>query len=264
MINPTKLLSPLFALALIAVPALVSAQEESREYPLNGFDRIELRGSSELEIIQGDTFEVVATGDPEVLAKVVAEVNGGTLELSVEDRKRRFMGMVTVSDNQSVDFRVTLPKLEALSVTGSGDARAELIESESLELRVQGSGGLFIKKVAAQSLDAAIVGSGDLELGTVLSVNTSASIRGSGDLKYESLAGESLRAAIMGSGDMVIGGRIGTLNVSVMGSGDFVGRALRSDRAEGSVMGSGDVVLLRPTNGDSFNVMGSGDIAFLD
>lgn len=251
-------------LVLCALGTSALAQEKIEQaFELSGFTRIDLQGSSSLEIVQGDSFSVVATGAPEAVALARAEVKGDTLKLWVEPNHKRFFGVVTVSDGQSVDYRVSLPEVEAVEVTGSGEANAETLESENLVLKVTGSGDLTVKKVAAESLIAAVTGSGDLALGTVLSVRSEASIRGSGDLVFDSFAGEDLETDIKGSGDMVINGRVGTVRVNIMGSGDFLGRNLQADRAEGAVMGSGDIVLRRPGS-DSFSVMGSGDIALVD
>lgn len=257
---------PAMLLLLVAVTACAIARADdskSKQFEVSGFTRIELKGSSELEVVQGDTFAVEAEGPAEAVASAGAEVHGDTLELWVGNKREHFFGLVTISGDQSVRFRVTLPEVREILVTGSGEARAETLESESLELRVTGSGELEVDKVAAESLLASITGSGDLILGTVLAVDGEATIKGSGDLRLDSYAGESLKASIKGSGDMIIGGRVAELEISLMGSGDFVGRKLQADDAGGSVMGSGDIVIRRPAR-DSFSVMGSGEIALLD
>ncbi|MBB3060773.1 GIN domain-containing protein [Microbulbifer rhizosphaerae] len=266
MITKSYLAAPLAALLLLAATLAggIRAEEApSRQFPLSGFTRVVLEGSSSLELVQGDGFEVIATGSEEAMPHVKAELRGESLELSVEPERKFFFGVISVSDESSVRFRVTLPVVDAVVVTGSGEVRADTLESENLELRVTGSGTLKVNKVAAESLSASLTGSGDLLLGTVLAVRGETSIRGSGDMRLDSFAGETLAAKITGSGDMVVGGRVGELDISLMGSGDFVGRGLQAKSAGGSIMGSGDVVLRRPGR-DSFSVMGSGDVALVE
>ncbi|WP_250463991.1 GIN domain-containing protein [Microbulbifer litoralis] len=253
-------------LLLVAIAASAAAHADGdrrRQFDASGFTRIELKGSSQLEVVQSDSFTVEAEGGAEAVASAGAEVHGDTLELWVGNRREHFFGLVTISGDQSVRFRVTLPEVEEILVTGSGEVRADTLESEALALRVTGSGELQVDKVAAESLLASITGSGDLLLGTVLAVNGEASIKGSGDMRLESYAGESLKAEIKGSGDMTVGGRVASLEIGLMGSGDFIGRKLHADNAGGSVMGSGDIVLRRPVK-ESFSVMGSGEIALVD
>ncbi|MFC6635385.1 GIN domain-containing protein [Microbulbifer taiwanensis] len=258
--------APLAALLLVVASFSAASRAEeasSKRFEVSGFTRIALKGSSHVQVIQGDSFEVVASGAEEIMPYAKAELHGDTLELSVEDYKNSWFGVITVSLDREVNYRVTLPKIEALKVTGSGEARADTLESESLELRVTGSGEIRVDKVAAESLVTTVTGSGDLLVGTALAVSGQASITGSGDLRLDNFAGESLGVDIKGSGDMVVGGRVADLQIHLMGSGDFVGRNLKADSAGGSVMGSGDIVIRRPGR-DSFSVMGSGDIALVD
>ena len=251
------------ALALSLVASAVHAQQGSRTYPLEGFTAISLKGSSNLKVEQGSVFSVTAHGEEADLVHAKAEVKGDTLTLSVEPDRKSLFGVVTVSSEPEVNFHVTLPTISALRVTGSGDATADTLESEKLDLRVTGSGLIRVEKVAAESLTTGVTGSGDLLLGTVLAVQGSAGITGSGDIRMDNFIGEDFSAQIKGSGDMAIGGKVANLNVTVMGSGDFMGRSLSATSAGGSVMGSGDIVLKRPAH-DSFSVMGSGDVALIE
>ncbi|MCK7597467.1 DUF2807 domain-containing protein [Microbulbifer sp. CAU 1566] len=255
--------SLLLALALGA--GVAHAQDASRSFALDGFTAIALKGGADLKVVQGATFSVTAHGVEKDLTHAKAEVDAdsGTLELSVEANSKSLLGVVTVSTEPDVEFRVTLPVVSAIRVTGSGDAHADTLESEKLDLRVTGSGLIRVEKVAAESLSTGVTGSGDIFLATVLAVNGAANITGSGDIKMENFIGEDFSAQIKGSGDMAIGGKVANLNVTVMGSGDFMGRTLSATKAGGAVMGSGDIVLKRPAS-ESFSVMGSGDVALVD
>ncbi|WP_299593418.1 DUF2807 domain-containing protein [uncultured Microbulbifer sp.] len=256
-------MSSALVFALFLTAGAAHAQQGSRSFPLEGFTAIALKGSSNLKVVQGAEFSVTARGEEEDLVHAKAEVNGDTLELSVEPESKSLFGVVTVSSEPEVNFRVTLPVIDGIRVTGSGDATADTLESENLDLRVTGSGLIRVEKVAAESLSTGVTGSGDLILGTVLAVHGSAGITGSGDVRMDNFIGEDFSGQIKGSGDMAIGGKVANLNVTVMGSGDFMGRSLSATNAGGSVMGSGDIVLKRPAN-ESFSVMGSGDVALVD
>ncbi|MFD1217903.1 GIN domain-containing protein [Microbulbifer celer] len=253
----------LFALAFALLATTASADSASKSFPLNGFSAIELKGGSNLEVAQGDHFAVVVRGERDALQYAKAEVRGDTLELSVDMDSKSLFGVITVSSEPELDFQVTLPTIHSLEVTGSGDARSAMLESEALELRVTGSGLIRLEKVAAESLNTSVTGSGDLILGTVLAVRSSAGITGSGDLRLDKFAGEQLDVRIKGSGDMQVGGKVSNLSVNIMGSGDFVGSSLSAKNASGRIMGSGDIVLRRPVN-QSFSVMGSGDVALVE
>ncbi|WP_444916679.1 GIN domain-containing protein [Microbulbifer sp. JMSA003] len=268
MILKKTLFAPLLVVLATVAAFCTNAQAEEMEtkrFDMEGFTQVSLKGSSHLKLIQGDSFEVVAVGPVSTMPYVKVEVKGERLELSVEENTQNLFGFVTISRGQGdeVNFTVTMPKIEALKVTGSGEARSSSVESEGLTLGVTGSGMINIDKVAAESLKAYVTGSGDLFLNKALTVKGEVAVTGSGDMKISTITGESLLAEIQGSGDMLVGGRVADVNVRLMGSGDFIGRSLRADNASGSIMGSGDIVLKRPGT-DSFSVMGSGDVALVD
>ncbi|WOX05358.1 GIN domain-containing protein [Microbulbifer pacificus] len=251
-------------LLLVLGAGAVQAQDSSKTFQLESFSAIALKGSSDLKVVQGNTFSVTAHGEEKYLPYARAEVDGdGNLSLWVEADSKSLFGVVTVSTEPEIEFRVTLPVVTAIRVTGSGDAQADTLESEKLDLRVTGSGMIKVDKVAAEALSTGVTGSGDLILGTVLAVHGSAGITGSGDIRMDNFIGEDFSAQIKGSGDMAIGGKVANLNVTVMGSGDFMGRSLSATNAGGAIMGSGDIVLKRPAN-ESFSVMGSGDVALVE
>lgn len=251
------LLVPLMALAV------ASRAEASKTFAARDFSAIVLKGGSTLKVTQGAEFSVSAYGEKADLEYAKVEVDDDTLSLSVEPDRKSLFGVVTVSSEPDIEFRVTLPTISAIRVTGSGEATAETLESAKLDLRVTGSGVIRVDKVAAESLNTNVTGSGDLILGTILAVQGNTGVTGSGDVRMDNFIGEALNAQIKGSGDMIIGGKVANLKVNVMGSGDFVGRNLQATNAGGAVMGSGDIVLKRPAT-ESFSVMGSGDIALVD
>ncbi|GMG88333.1 GIN domain-containing protein [Biformimicrobium ophioploci] len=252
------------ALASLAqLPAALAEEMATRTFDVRGFDSLELKGGPRLEITQANTFSVVAEGPAELMEFVRVETSGDTLELSVEKEKKLFFGAVTVSNDDEVIFRVSLPKLEALEVKGSGEAIAKNLESENLALSVMGSGLIQADRIAAEKLSLSVMGSGDLVIDTVLAGTMGMEVKGNGDLSVKNFAGETMGADIAGSGDIMVAGKVDTLAVSVMGSGDFHGRNLQSTTASGTVMGSGDVVIRKPQS-QSFRVMGSGDIAVIE
>ncbi|AWF80812.1 DUF2807 domain-containing protein [Microbulbifer sp. A4B17] len=269
MMNLKKtLFAPLLVMLATVATYCANTQAEEMEtkrFDVKGFNQVSLKGSSHLKLIQGDSFEVVAVGPVSTMPYVKVEVKGQRLELSVEENTQNLFGFVTISRGQGgeVNFTVTMPEIESLKVTGSGEARSSSIESEDLTLGVTGSGVINIDKAASENLKAYVTGSGDLFLNKALTVSGEVAVTGSGDMKISSITGESLKAEIQGSGDLLVGGRVADVNVRIMGSGDFIGRSLRSDNAEGSIMGSGDIVLKRPGS-DSFSIMGSGDVALVD
>ena len=57
-----------------------------------------------------------------------------------------------------------MPALDAVEVSGSGDAMFAEFESLSLRLSVTGSGDITLQGCASESADVSITGSGDITL----------------------------------------------------------------------------------------------------
>jgi len=124
----------------------------------------------------------------------------------------------------------------AVSVSGSGDVRAE--ESGSAKVRISGSGDVGLGAVRG-GLSAAISGSGDVKAASI-NGPLEARISGSGDVTVRGGQATSMKAQIAGSGDVTMKGPAQSLDASIAGSGDVtVGRV--TGAVVKHVSGSGDV-----------------------
>jgi hypothetical protein len=204
-----------------------------RSFQVGQFQAVSLEGSHDVVVTVGGAPSVRAEGDSEELERLDIRVEGDTLKIGSEQRRRWF----SFRQGGRVTVYVTVPALNGATIAGSGDMRVD--------------------RVQAPSFEAEIAGSGDMEIGQLRARRASFSIAGSGGI---SAMGEAEQAAvsIAGSGSVTLD-RLQTrrTSVSVMGSGDVSVRA--SEAVEGSVMGSGDVTV-HGTARCSISKMGSGDV----
>ncbi|MDF7777908.1 DUF2807 domain-containing protein [Sphingomonas sp. AOB5] len=203
----------------------------SRSFDAKDFTEVELFGPDDIEVKYGTAFSVRADGDPKVLDELDITVRGGKLRVG---RKSQGWGWHSSSDG-GVKVQVTLPRLTAASVTGSGDLTADKGEGD-FEAELTGSGNLTIAALTGGSVEFKVVGSGDLKAaGTANRLD--GEIMGSGDIDARGLTATGAKISIMGSGN-VYGTVKGDANVSIMGSGDaeLTGGA----KCKISAMGSGE------------------------
>lgn len=217
--------------SMASVP--VSAADKTETRDLQGFTGIELKGASTLTLRQGDEYSVVVTGDEDIMDQVTTKVRGGTLLLDVDDDSW------FSRSSERVHFEVTMPKIEAIGLMGSGTIKSSKIKSQDLELALMGSGDMLLESVSARDVEVELAGSGDIEINdfTAMTMDTE----------------------IMGSGDVEVSGEVAKLGVEVMGSGDFSGDRLAAEYVSAQVMGSGDVRLMSAGK-HRFSSMGSGDL----
>ena len=202
----------------------------TRSYAASGFTGVDLRGSDDVDVRFADAFSVKAEGDPKVLDQLDIRVEGSTLKVGRKDNS----GWNWHSD-RGAKISVTLPRLVAASVAGSGNMTVDRGEGD-FSGSIAGSGDLRIGQLKGGAVDLSIAGSGNLTAaGTATSLNTSTA--GSGDIDASGLTATSAKVSVAGSGS-VRGTVNGAADVSIMGSGDVdLGGGAKCNV---SAMGSGE------------------------
>jgi hypothetical protein len=185
----------------------------TEERKLEGFSSISLSGSGGLKIHRGD-FKVVVRADANILPHVLTELRGSELRIGIEPG-------VSILRSTRLEYEVSLPELEGVAVSGSGEASLDPFSGKSFEGRLSGSGGL----------------SGQLDYGE-------ARLRASGSGRLALKAKlEELDLGLSGSGELRLAGNIGTGRVSLSGSGNVDARDCAFGDIEVHASGSGRVEL---------------------
>ena len=215
-------------------PFIVANQADNLTYDFGPFEEISTTGPQNVVVTIGETQSIRSEGPPEALGILEAVVVDGRLIIRPRER---FRGRFNRSQLDSAIFFVTVPKLEVVSLEGSGNVSVDRIEGDSFAGSVGGSGELAIAAMQVDEADFSIAGSGDLVVaGTAR--DSEISIVGSGDVQANGLRSETGSVSIVGSGDAAL-----TVDrdaqVSIMGSGDV--QIAGSARCSVTRIGSGDV-----------------------
>jgi hypothetical protein len=184
----------------------------------------------EVDISQGERFEVRVSIDSNLQRFVETSVRGDTLRIEHDDW---IYDMVS-----GPHVLITMPKVESIENRGSGDVFASWFEQEEeVLLHLGGSGNLSFEGSVSR-VTADLRGSGDLHL--------------SGETDFADLA-------VHGSGDVDANDlRAGEAVVISEGSGDV--RLTVDGRVDASLDGSGDVELSGDVERGRFEESGSGEI----
>lgn len=205
--------------AAAATAACSTARSEpgetvSRNYPLGGFDRIEVAGPYEVEVRTGGAQSVQASGSERGIERMVVEVKDGALR--VHPRKRN--GWFGAHKVDKVRLTVTVPALRGAEIAGSGNIAVDRITGDSFEGQVAGSGDLRLGQVEVDRLKMGIAGSGEIEAAG-RARQAEYDIAGSGDIRAAKLLAETAAISIAGSGN-IAGHATGTASVDIAGSGN--------------------------------------------
>lgn len=238
------------------------------ERKIKDFSGIDAAGCVDVHVTQGSKFRVAVIGRRKDVKHIKTSLRKDVLHVTV-DPMCSFGNSTILSGNNIVSIghgvtvvngrviggggsiildpihvEVTMPKLNSLSTSGSGDIEVEddFVSEEDAVLTVSGSGDISLPKLDCNGFGAAVKGSGNIH---VRQLNTKddvfIAIKGSGDVEITSayIAGDS-DLQIQGSGDFRINGSTNNVSAHVLGSGDISGN-LKYNNISSSCMGTGDI-----------------------
>jgi len=193
-------------------PVMAIGVAREMTYEVGEFHEVSTVGPQEVIITSGDNFSIRSEGPPQALAGLEVMAVNGRLTIQPKDGRsfRRPMPSTTL--------HITMPRLETVSLAGSGNVSVDRIEGDHFKASIAGSGELAIAALQVDSADFSIAGAGDVRVAGAVR-ESRVSILGSGDVNALALRSETANVSIAGSGDVSL-----TVNndarVAVMGSGD--------------------------------------------
>ncbi|MGV7119681.1 head GIN domain-containing protein [Sphingopyxis sp. 550A] len=194
---------------------VASGPAATQSFDLKGFTGVKVTGPDDVTIRQGDAFSISAKGPQAELDELEIVLDGSTLSIG---RKREGFSF-TRHDSKGVEISITMPKLQALKLTGSGSIDADTLAADAATLDVTGSGDLKVAKLTAKSADFDVSGSGNIEVKGGAIDSGDFGVTGSGDIDAEGLVAQTLAVSITGSGD-VDAQATASADIKILGSGD--------------------------------------------
>jgi hypothetical protein len=212
----------------------VQAEDEERNVP--SFSEISLRIPGKLYVEQGKNQSVEIVAKSSVLDEIITDVKDRKLSIRFAAKnylKRDFQP-------GKIEIFITVPEIDGLSVSGSGDIIAEEVNTRILDLAISGSGDILIEELKTERLKAAISGSGniDVEKGKQVADDLSVSISGSGNFNARNFEVKDVMVRTAGSGNATVFTN-GSLKARVAGSGNVYYKG--NPNIDTSVAGSGKI-----------------------
>jgi hypothetical protein len=171
-----------FALAACAIAAPAAA--ETRNFGVNGFDRIRLDGPYKVTLTTGTAPYARATGKLRALDLVSVRVEGRTLIIRT-DRSNSWGGSPSDASGP-VEIKVGTHDLSAAWLNGAGQLAIDKVKGLKFQLSAQGAGSVAIGAVDVDVLDAAIAGSAGVSL-SGRAAKATVVVRGSADVDGSAL-----------------------------------------------------------------------------
>lgn len=204
----------LAALLLGSTPAFAA----ERDFPNQGFDKVDLAAAAKVDVHTGDRFAVHAEGDPQWLDKLDIHVVQGTLVIGWIRGKDH----TNMNGHDTPRIRVVMPRISGATISGAGIVTVDRADGPDFAAVLRGAGTIDVPALHANHARFEMGGAGKVSAaGSVGSLD--ASVRGVGALELDGLAARegkltmsgtgSIRARVDGPAEATMNG-MGSINVS--------------------------------------------------
>lgn len=201
---------PVFFLAAIGAMPAVAA---SRDYPAEGFTRVELKSAATVAIATGPRFAVHVEGDPELVRRLAVDVRGDMLVLG-------WNGNGTVRDANNLNITITMPRVAGAAISGAGTMTIDRVDGSEFAGDVGGAGTIRIAQLRVPHTALAMSGTGQI-VAAGHTGRLEANVSGVGSIDTANLAADAGSFAMSGTGR--INARVnGPAAVSLSGMGSVV------------------------------------------
>jgi hypothetical protein len=220
------------ALVAVAVnrPTLVgSGVPATEERAVGDVSEVALAGSGELTIVQGLTPALTVTADDNIVPLLESEVRGHKLTL-------RSPGRINLHPKTKIEYTLTVPKLDTITVSGAGSVRSEKYVGNALTVKLSGAGNAHLRELNVNSLSLTLSGAGTastsgtagalalrlsgagkLDAAALKAARADVHISGAGHATVWAV--EDLQAQISGAGDVKYKGHPANVTQKVSGAG---------------------------------------------
>lgn len=228
-----KYLKPCSLILMLSVYAFTLHAQSVEMRKLPSFTKLKTGGSWDVTLQKGDNPEVKLESKNIDLDRVITEVKNGTLNVYLEKGNYR---------NVDLTVHVTYVELESIKSGGSGNLKSlSDLRADDLEISISGSGDAHFQNLESGNLSISMSGSGNIHVagGSVGLIKVDQS--GSGNFKGNDLNAEEASINKSGSGNVTLAAVNQSLSVRSSGSGNVQYRGNPSVN-DVNISGSGRVV----------------------
>jgi hypothetical protein len=182
----------------------------TQQRAVGNFSRIELRGSTDIEVRLGAAPSLSVRADDNIVQMITTRVESGTL---IVDTRGSFR------TRSSPRAFVTAPNIDYLASRGSGNADIAGVANRRIELQLQGSGNITAVG-RTEEIKVALRGSGNIDTRALSAGVADVALTGSGNVYV--VTNGALTGRLAGSGNIYVDGQPGVRNVKEAGSGNLI------------------------------------------
>jgi Putative auto-transporter adhesin, head GIN domain len=202
--------------------------------PLPPFRRIEVSGSAEVTLVQGDKESVSVGAASRKQGVVRTEVRGDTLYIRSGDSTRWWNFLFGGDSGHPSQVVVTLKDVDSIEAAGTVKLSAGALKADSL--RISGAGGTSVRidDLTVRQLKLAGAGALKAELGG-RAMDQDVTISGAGDYRGARFVTQNATVTVAGAGKVVVNAEK-TLKATISGAGsvEYLGDPAVTERVSGA------------------------------
>jgi hypothetical protein len=179
---------------------------------LSGFDRIDARGMWEVDLKQGNVWDVVLSYPENAADRVDARVENGRLILEEKGRGWSWFG----GNDESLEATITMPALEGIDLSGASELRLAGFSGDTLEITASGVTEINGSRGSYRNLALVVSGAGEVDLDEIVVDDARVVLSGAGDIKLN-MNGGVLAGSVSGAGHITYRGSVREENVVTSG-----------------------------------------------
>lgn len=177
----------------------------------SGFNQIDLNGTGEIIITQGNNESVTVEAEDNVMKYIKTSVSNNKLSITFENNKP--------VPTKGVKFYITVKDLNSISTSGSGKVVSNGLNANSLTMNINGAGESVLNNLNAQTLNMKISGAGKMTVSGNVNQQT-IDISGAGDYNAPDFSSKIASVTINGGGKATL--KVSdTLNAAINGAGQI-------------------------------------------
>lgn len=243
---------------------------------ISGFTEVTNTGKFEVRVSHADTFHVEVEAQENLQSIIETYVSGTSLKIKTRNG-------TCFNSNTPVIVYVSMPLLEGIRNTGSGELIADLADcvefdcdntgsgllvldslfADAAYVKNSGSGDIYLNVSEVELLELNQTGSGYIEAGEVFGTHEFDVEQSSSGRIYAGLVdGELVSADLTGSGRIEIVGEAETADYRLTSSGKIDALELVVADVNARISGSGKIYLYATDNLD-VTITGSGDVIYM-
>jgi hypothetical protein len=202
----------------------------TEERDIGDVSEVTVTGDGIVTISRGESASISVTADDNLLQYLKTETEGRTLRLSGGTG-------FSVRPKTKPEYKLTLPRLESLTVSGSGHATVDKPVGDELKVKLSGAGTVTLREVTYQSLNVTTSGAGKV-IATGAAPRAQFKLSGAGTLDAAGLRTSFMDVQVSGAGQATVWSTL-ELKARVSGAGGV--RYKGNPTVEQKVSGAGRV-----------------------